>query len=240
VTSRRSRLLLAGGAAGGVLFIAVFVIESLVHPAGYVPLRHTVSAFVLGPHGWVQQLNFVVSGLLLAFSALTVRGAWASRGGGRAVPILLGLVGLGMLGSGFFAADPVAAGVTAAFPYPLGQPVSTARTTHGILHDLCGIPVFLGVPLLAGAAGYRYLRSRRHRWGGWSIGVCLVFLAGFVLTSSALAQPPLIPPVGGLLQRLTLVVGLGWVVAFLLELRQPGAEAAPARRPSGAAPETGP
>lgn len=87
-------------------------------------------------------------GVLLTLSAPAVRAAWAARGGGRTIPVLIGLLGVGLIGSGLFAADPVAAGATAAFPYPPGQPVIAARTAHGILHDLCGTPVFLGLPLL--------------------------------------------------------------------------------------------
>lgn len=52
--SRRARRLqaqLACGAAGGALFVSVFLVESLLHPSGYHPLRHTVSAYVLGPYG---------------------------------------------------------------------------------------------------------------------------------------------------------------------------------------------
>jgi len=62
-------------------------------------------------------------------------------------PVLIGLFAIGMIGSGLFAADPVSAGVDAAAPYPPGMPTVPDRTLHGVLHDVFGVPVFLGLPL---------------------------------------------------------------------------------------------
>lgn len=214
----RSPAWLIGGASGATLFVVVFVLVSLLHPPGYDPLQHTVSGFVLGDFGWVQRANFLVSGSLLALSAPALHVVWARHGGGRVVPALVALLGLGLVGAGLFAADPLAAGVTSTAPYPSGEPVATARTLHGILHDLFGIPVFLGLPILAAAAGYRLARARRFGWAGYSVATAALFLAGFVLTGLALAQPPVIPPVGGLLQRLTLATGLIWLTALMLRL----------------------
>lgn len=198
----------------------VFALESLMHPQGYDPLRHTVSAFALGPFGWVQRTSFIASGLLITLSVGGLRVAWARHGGRALVPVLVGLLGLGLIGSGLAAADPVAAGVTADAPYPPGEPFTAARTLTGVLHDLCGTPVFLGLPILTFAAARRFLRSRRSGWAVYSLVTATTFLAGFVLTSLALAQPPVIAPLGGLLQRLTLAVGLSWLVALLLHLRR--------------------
>jgi hypothetical protein len=47
----------------------------------------------------------------------------------------------------------------------------------------------------------------------------VAFLTGLVLTSMALGQPPaLIPPVGGLLQRLTIITGWTLLTAPALHL----------------------
>lgn len=55
--------LLACGAIAGPLFATVFLILGAAR-AGYDPLRHTVSSLAIGDLGWVQQVNFVIAGLL--------------------------------------------------------------------------------------------------------------------------------------------------------------------------------
>jgi hypothetical protein len=117
-----------------------------------------------------------------------------------------------------FAADPVAAGVTATFPYPPGIPMASGRTLHGVLHDLFGTPVFLGLPVACCVVAYRLAAAGRTGWAAYSAGTAVAFLTGFVLASMALAQPPLIPPVGGLLQRLTIIIGWTWLAALAVHL----------------------
>ena len=70
------RVLLGCGTVADPLFVGVFLLTGALRPA-YDPLRHPVSLLALGPGGWVQSLNFCVSGLLyLAFAA----GLWRARG----------------------------------------------------------------------------------------------------------------------------------------------------------------
>jgi hypothetical protein len=216
--SRRERTLLACGVIGPPLFMAVFLMESVVHPPGYDPLRHTVSAFVFGAFGWVQVANFILTGALLLAFAFGLRPALRRYGSGRLVPVLIGLLAAGLIGSGLFAGDPVAAGATAAAPYPPGSLVEAGRTVHGVLHDLFGTPVFLGLPIACGVLAYRFIAAGRKGWGAYSAGTGVAFLISFVITSMALQQPPLIAPIGGLLQRVTLVIGWIWLTALALHL----------------------
>jgi hypothetical protein len=222
--SSRERVQLACGVVGPPLFVAVFLIVSVAHPPGYNPMRHTVSAFALGDFGWVQTTNFLVTGGLLLAFALGLRPAMRRYGGGRWAPALVGLLAIGLIGSGVFAADPIAAGATATDPYPPGTVVESGRTLHGALHNLFGVPVFLGLPVACWVVARQLAAVGYKRWAGYSIGTAIAFLAGFVLTSTALAAQPsaLVPPVGGLLQRLTIVIGWTWLTALALHLlRQP-------------------
>lgn len=205
--------MLAGGVVGPPLFFAVFAVTSLVPPAGYDPLRHTVSAFALGAYGWVQTVSFLLTGGLVLAFAFGMRQVFARDGGGRLVAVVVGLVGVGLVGSGIFAADPVSAGATAAAPYPPGVPFTEERTVHGVLHDIFGFPVFVGLPVACGVVAYRLAAARRRGWAVYSAGTAVVFVTGFALTSMALA-PVVLPPVGGLLQRLTLAAGLAWLAAL--------------------------
>lgn len=209
------------GLIGAGVFLAVVGAESLVHPAGYDPLRHTVSAFALGDSGWLQVANFLVSGVLVLAFAIGMRPLLERDGsGGRGVALLIGLVGLGLATAGVFPTDPVAAGATATVPYPPGLPYVSTRTVHGVLHDLAGTPVFVALPVAAAVVAYRAARTGRAVWAVYSGATASVFAVGFVLTSLALAPSPLVPPVGGLLQRATLVVGLVWLGALAVRLRR--------------------
>jgi hypothetical protein len=55
-------------------------------------------------------------------------------------------------------------------------------------------------------------------------------LATFVLTSAAFAQAPALVEFGGLLQRLTITIGLGWLTA--VSLRALTAASEPAALPA--------
>ena len=82
------------------------------------------------------------------------------------------------------------------------------------------------MPIVCCVIGYQFARARRKGWASYSIGTAAAYLTCFVLTSMALAQPSaLLPPVGGLLQRLTIVVGWAWLTALALHLLGPARRA---------------
>src|SRR6478672_6436559 len=60
------------GAVGGPLFVVAFLVQGAVRP-GYDPMRHPVSSLALGPSGWTQVANFVVTGLLMLVFAVGLR-----------------------------------------------------------------------------------------------------------------------------------------------------------------------
>ncbi|MGO8948809.1 MAG: DUF998 domain-containing protein [Ktedonobacterales bacterium] len=72
-----TRLVLAGGAIGAVLFILVFFVEGAIRP-GYNAWHQMVSDLSLGQRGWVQITNFLVCGLLMLGFAVGLRQALPS------------------------------------------------------------------------------------------------------------------------------------------------------------------
>ena len=72
--SARAWLLLAAGTAGGLVFTGVYLAEGATR-AGYRTLAQPISALSLSPGGWVQQLNFIVFGVLVCLSAAGWRAA---------------------------------------------------------------------------------------------------------------------------------------------------------------------
>ena len=67
VTSGGPPLLIAGAIAGP-LFVVTVLVQGAIR-ADYDPLRHPGSSLALGEFGWIQDVNFIVAGVLtLAFA----------------------------------------------------------------------------------------------------------------------------------------------------------------------------
>ena len=180
------------GASAGPLFVAAFLAEGASR-SDYDPLRHPVSALARGPRGWQQRANFAVAGTLL------LAGAVGLGRRGR----LVGAAAVGLLGAGAFRTDPI-------LGYPPGEPEE--KTPEGKAHDLFGVPVFLGIP----AAAFVEARRGRGVWRLASAASGAGMLGLFVLAGAGFSGRP-VP--GGLYQRLSLGIGLGWVTALMLRER---------------------
>src|SRR5215472_2485049 len=167
-------LLLAAGTAGGLVFTGVYLAEGATR-AGYRALAQPISALSLGPGGWVQQLNFIVFGVLVCLSAAGWRAALAPGRGALAFPALRVMAGVGLVMDGLFSQDPSGG-------YPPGARAGAA-TVHGQVHTL-----FAVVTIVALAAGCLVLAARfaaAPAWRGWSVlaaaaGVAtIVFIGAF-------------------------------------------------------------
>ncbi len=166
---------------------------------------------MFGGSGWTQRASFVVTGLLILAFAFGLRAALRRYGAGVWAALLIGLFALGLIGSGVFITDPISG-------YPPGTPLVPDRTTHGVLHDIFGTPVFLGLPVACLVVAYRFTKSGHPAWAGYSVATAVAFLTGFVVTSMGFAQNPTLMPIGGLLQRITIVIGWAWLTALALYL----------------------
>ena len=167
-------LLLAAGTAGGLVFTGVYLAEGATR-AGYRALAQPISALSLGPGGWVQQLNFIIFGVLVCASAAGWRSVLAPGRGGLAFPALRVIAGVGLVMDGLFAQDPSGG-------YPPGARAG-APTAHGQLHTL-----FAVITITALAAGCFVLAARfaaEPLWRRWAVvataaGVATtVFIAAF-------------------------------------------------------------
>jgi hypothetical protein len=146
-------LLLAAGTAGGLAFTGVYLAEGASR-AGYRSLAQPISALSLGPGGWVQQLNFIVFGVLVCASAAGWRAALAPGAGAVAFPVLRVIAGAGLVMDGLFAQDPSGG-------YPPGARAGAA-TVHGQLHTL-----FAVITITALASGCFILARRFAAEPGW-------------------------------------------------------------------------
>jgi hypothetical protein len=172
--SVRAWLLLAAGTAGGLMFTGVYLAEGATR-AGYRAMAQPISALSLGPGGWVQQLNFIVFGVLVCASAAGWRVALAPGRGAVAFPGLRVIAGVGLVMDGLFAQDPSGG-------YPPGSR-AVAPTVHGQVHTL-----FAMITITALASGCFVLAARfaaEPAWRRWATfaaaaGVAtIVFIAAF-------------------------------------------------------------
>jgi hypothetical membrane protein len=180
------------GIAGPILFTAAFLVQEAFRTGEFSPVAEPVSALEAGPNGWIQQLNFVVFGLLtIAFAAGLHRGLRPTRAG-IAGPALLTVSGVGLL-------------LAAAFPL--------REDAAGVTYDPGG-HVVAGVMFFATSAVGLIILSRRMakdpRWTNiatYTLAAGIVALTGFVL-AGVFVMPEDAPlhPWAGLIQRALIVL----------------------------------
>jgi hypothetical protein len=198
------------GMIGSALFVIIFTLEGGLRP-GYDPLAMYVSELSLGPRGWLQIANFVVTGtLLLAFA----RGAGAEFRSGkasRAGPILLAVIGAGYLASGLLVMDPT-------------DTPREALSWHGLLHGIFGALVFTLFPITVFVFWRRFREDPAWQWFQWWTLTAGVVIASAVILLSVVTKAPAgagaFSPWLGLIQRAAIVTYMIWLFAFALGLNR--------------------
>ena len=143
-TNIRSNPLLAAGVLAGPFFIIVSIIQDVTRP-GFHPLRCQVSHLAIGDFGWVQAINFFVTGALVLAFALGLRQVLRPH---KLIPSLFVLIGIGLIAATFFATEP-------GYGCPSGIPsVPTGVTINGPAHDAAAGLVWT---CLAVAGDYEYV-----------------------------------------------------------------------------------
>ncbi len=200
--TRVTRSLAGYGVIAGPMYVVVSLVQALTRD-GFDLGRHAWSQLTLGDGGWVQVANLVATGAMaLAFSVALARtrGTRPAGRGGRAVPVLVGVFGLGTLLAGFLAPDP-------ANGFPVGMPAPTAPTTHGLLHLLTSGVGFLALAAAMVVVGLGYAAEHRTRRAALSTVAAVALVGGFATISSGSAAgvPALV--VG-------IVMAFAWLSAF--------------------------
>jgi hypothetical protein len=195
-TRRRSALpaLAWAGIVAPVLFTATFLAQEALRRDEFNPISEPVSALEAGPNGWVQQVNFLVFGLLTMAHAIGLHRGMGPARGGWAGPALLFITGMGSLVGGTFPVYEDAVGITYA---------PAAHTVGGMIF-------FLGSPA---ALIVLSLRMRHDpSWRGlapYTLGSGLVLLA-LALVGMVFVRPDAAPlhEWAGLYQRIMIVAVL--------------------------------
>jgi hypothetical protein len=207
--------LLWGGVIGAVGFVVVFLLEGFVR-RGYDPVRLQVSYLSLGEGGWIQVASFLIAGVLVVGFGLGVRRVLRDGLGAKGVPIAIGVAGAGLVIAGVFSTMP-------AFGYPPGTPPGfpsqiVATAYLHVVGALCFFGGLLSAPLLMA----RRMRADRARGAALaSVATAILVLVFFGASSADSGGEPFFPAIAGLLQRVSIIVGLGWIAAFGLWLLGP-------------------
>jgi hypothetical protein len=206
-----TKLLLLAGVLAGPLFIAIYLVEGATR-MNYDPVRYPVSSLSIGPDGWIQITNFLMTGFLfLLFSVGLRRTIEHTRAGGWG-PFLMGLIGIGLIGAGIFSTDPV-------YGYPEDQPFLWGQQTlHGHLHNVVSMLVFIGIPAACGVFRRRFKALGERRWASYSLISGIGMPLFFILAALGFNQVSIFAGYGGAFQRLSTGIGFAWVTLLALYL----------------------
>jgi hypothetical protein len=179
---------------GPILFTGVFLAQEVFRRGEYDPIAEPVSALEAGPAGWIQQVNFLLFGLLTIAHAVGQHAGTLPTRRGVAGPVLLAITGIGALIAGILPLYEDAAGVT---QFPVG-------------HRIGGSTFFLVSPIAL------IVLSRRMRHDpAWRPLATYAFISGLVLAALAvvtlafvLPDDALLHDWAGLVQRITILAVL--------------------------------
>jgi uncharacterized protein DUF998 len=234
---RRTRALLACGAAGVPLFLIVFHVDAVTRP-GYDLLRHGPSLLMTGDRGWLQITNFVMTGLLMLACAVGLRKALAPGRGSRWGPALMAAYGLFMICTGVFVTDPQVG-------YPPGTPpdllpgVNAQASWHGNLHTVSVMLMYAALTAACFVLARRFAAEPGGRWWATSLvatGVAaptVLVVGAFVLQTLSLSSE-WIGVADGVAGRV--IIPLGWIWAALVPARVMATRPRPS--PASAAPHS--
>ena len=201
---RRVRLAAAAGMIGAFLFVSVFTIYGWLSP-GYSPTGMFVSELSLGPFGWVQILNFVLTGALMLVFGAGLSAHFNTGAASRFGPALIKIIGVSLMASGPFTTDP--------------SVMLDQHSAHGIVHGIFGALVFTFAPISCFVFYRRFLRDPVWRpLAGWTLASGIVLALG--VAALRISQQP-----GnglfewkGLVQRIILVTFMAWIFAVAFRL----------------------
>ncbi len=189
---RRDQGLIALVAAGGVLlFLLIVVFEDVVNPS-LDPAHHEISEYVHTPWGWLMVVGFAVWALSLLCTGIVAR----TQYGVDVLCITLAVAALGMAITACFATQ------TSAGRLPPGVSLRVSGRLHDIGSGLATVALFfsalLSLRLRSGSAFRR-------------LTVALLVLA----CSSDAVLVEVGGSVGGIRQRILVLVGCAWQLAML-------------------------
>jgi hypothetical membrane protein len=181
----RARTLALAGIIAPVWFTALVIVQGLLLP-DYSHVQQPISALAARPTGWIQALNFYVTGILMMAFAFALHDAVQATRLGHAGFALLVLGAIGVVLSGIFPWRMID-GVATEPPAHVAAAITTFAAT--------GLGLIVFSQALAGDPRWRDLAPYTMYSG---IGVLLLF---FIVGAFAIEASSPLQPWTGLIQR---------------------------------------
>ncbi len=201
----RTRSLLRLGALAGPVFVATYTVTGR-RLKGYDRRRDPVSALARTEVGWIQTLNFLVSGSLTLAGSVGIRRALPGGIGKRALPTLVAAVGTGLLGAGAFATDLAE------------ETERDGLSRRGALHVASAVPFFVGLPAACVIGARRSAAEDRGVFAAVSLTAGALSIATATLAGAGFAGKQPLAARAGSYQRVAVVAGFGWLSLFARKL----------------------
>ena len=178
---RVTKSLLGYGVLAGPFYVVAALTEALTR-SGFSLAHDDWSLLANGALGWIHVLVLVLTGLMTGAAAAGVVRQRRAEQTNAASGWFLGLYAAGLVGAGFFVADP-------ADGFPVGTPPGRPVTTswHGILHIVSGGLGFLGLIAACLVLAWQFRGRGQPGWAWFSLITGALFLAAFagIATGSA-------------------------------------------------------
>jgi len=194
-----TRSMLGWGVVAGPFYLTFGLILALTRD-GFDLSRHALSLLTLGDQGWLQTLNFALTGIMVIVAGWGLLRAITGRG--RAAGALVIVAGAAIALAGVFRPDPVGG-------FPAGA--EEGMSVSGMLHLALGAVEFVAFAAAAILLA-RFFASRAERGRAlWSrlagVAIVVCFAAGAAFATM---------PAGVALLWAAVVVGFAWLLTASL------------------------
>jgi hypothetical protein len=204
--ARVTKSLLGYGCLAGPIYLLVVGTLALTRD-GFDPTRHPASVLENGALGWIQMVNFFITGAMTIAAAVGVyRAMRSSRGASMWAGCLIAGYGIGLIAAGVFRADPVPG-------FPRGTPDEVTISWHGVAHLLSAAVGFLALISACFVLAHWFARHGQRGWARYSRATAILFAAGFVAISSGTGAPATV-----LMFTASVVLGWLWLAAVSAHL----------------------
>lgn len=201
-----TKILLTCGIISGLFFYVLAVLQIMTRP-GFDIRHNAISQLSLSNLGWVQDINFFLTGIFALACAIGMRQYLKGKKAGTWGPLLIGIYAIGLLLGAFFHPDP-------GFGYPPGAAAGmpTTMTSHAAVHEAGFDIAFIALIIDSFVFTRRFLFLKEKGWAIYS-GLSGILALLFIIMGST--HPSMV----GILIAIAGVFGFGWVSVTAAKLK---------------------